>query len=240
MESADRLCLGRMQNPVRGFLHGSAAVLSMLGAVALWHAGSGDLGMQIALVVFAASLVGLYTVSSLYHSVSVAGGVEASHAARRPLDDLPRGRRHLHADRASSCSTAGCSWRRSSPPGASRSAASPRRSSGRDVGDWFSITMQMVQGWLALPLLRSRGARTAARGAAPGGRRRAALHRRHDPLRDPPPAALAARVLVPRGLPRLRVRGSALHYTAILMYVARFRQLIHPLRVVIPTREPVC
>jgi hypothetical protein len=64
----ERLCLGRMQNPVRGFLHGSAAVLSMVGAAVLWREAHGDLGMQVALVVFAASLVALYTVSSLYHS----------------------------------------------------------------------------------------------------------------------------------------------------------------------------
>src|SRR5215204_5919395 len=68
MDAAERICLGRMQNPIRGFLHGSAAVLSMVGAAVLWRAGENDLGMRIALVAFAASLVGLYTVSSLYHS----------------------------------------------------------------------------------------------------------------------------------------------------------------------------
>jgi hemolysin III len=68
MDAIDRLALGRMQNPDRGFLHGSAALLSLVGAAELWRAGAGRLGMQIALVVFAASLVGLYTVSSLYHS----------------------------------------------------------------------------------------------------------------------------------------------------------------------------
>lgn len=65
----ERLCLGRMQNPVRGFLHGTAAVLSTIGASVLWDHGSGDLGLQIALLLFAVSLVALYTVSSLYHSV---------------------------------------------------------------------------------------------------------------------------------------------------------------------------
>jgi len=48
--------------------HASAAVSSIVGAFVLWHAGRGDLGMQIALVVFAASLIALYSVSSLYHS----------------------------------------------------------------------------------------------------------------------------------------------------------------------------
>src|SRR5688572_23504085 len=68
MEPHERDCLGRMHNPVRGFLHGSSAVLSLVGAATLWRAEENDLGMRIALVVFAASLVGLYTVSSLYHS----------------------------------------------------------------------------------------------------------------------------------------------------------------------------
>ena len=45
----ERLCLGRMQNPVRGFLHGTAAVLSAIGATCLWDHGRGDVGMQIAL-----------------------------------------------------------------------------------------------------------------------------------------------------------------------------------------------
>lgn len=68
MDAVDRLRLGRMHNPVRGFLHGGAALLSVAGGVALWRAGGDDLAMRIALLVFAASLVGLYTVSSLYHS----------------------------------------------------------------------------------------------------------------------------------------------------------------------------
>ena len=58
-----------MQNPVRGFLHGGAALLSIVGAVVLWHRGAGDAALRAAFLVFGASLVGLYTVSSLYHSV---------------------------------------------------------------------------------------------------------------------------------------------------------------------------
>jgi hemolysin III len=64
-----RLTLGKMQNPVRGFLHGTAAVVSVVGALSLWCRSSGDLSHQIALLLFGLSLVALYTVSSLYHSV---------------------------------------------------------------------------------------------------------------------------------------------------------------------------
>jgi hemolysin III len=56
-----------MQNPVRGVLHGSAAAASLVGAVVLWRRGVP--AHQVALLVFALGLVGLYTVSSLYHSV---------------------------------------------------------------------------------------------------------------------------------------------------------------------------
>ena len=64
----ERLTLGRMQHPVRGFLHGTAAVLSIVGAIVLWYRGAGELSRQVALLIFGLSLVALYTVSSLYHS----------------------------------------------------------------------------------------------------------------------------------------------------------------------------
>jgi hemolysin III len=58
-----------MQNPVRGLLHGVSALLSIVGAAALWNRSIGDPFQQGALLVFGLSLVGLYTVSSAYHSV---------------------------------------------------------------------------------------------------------------------------------------------------------------------------
>lgn len=65
----ERLTLGRMQNPVRGCLHGAAAVASLIGIALLWARGDGDLSRQLALLIFGVSLLALYTVSSLYHSV---------------------------------------------------------------------------------------------------------------------------------------------------------------------------
>ena len=67
--TAPRLTLGRMQNPVRGLLHGAAALLSSVGAVALWVRAEGDLSRQVSLLIFGLSLVCLFTVSSLYHSI---------------------------------------------------------------------------------------------------------------------------------------------------------------------------
>lgn len=57
-----------MQNPVRGFLHGSAAVLALVGTgFLLFKAPTWP--SRIAVLVFGLGLMGLYTTSSLYHSV---------------------------------------------------------------------------------------------------------------------------------------------------------------------------
>jgi len=58
-----------MTNPVRGFLHGTAAVVSVVGATFLTVLAGGGLWNRISLLVFGVSLVGLFTVSSLYHSI---------------------------------------------------------------------------------------------------------------------------------------------------------------------------
>ena len=64
-----RVTLGSMQNPVRGLLNAGAAVASVVGAGFLWARSTGDLTHLTAILIFALSLVALYTVSSLYHSV---------------------------------------------------------------------------------------------------------------------------------------------------------------------------
>ncbi len=65
----NRLTLGRMQNPLRGIIHGTAAVLALAGLVVLGVKGEVSLGVRAALVLYGASLVALFTTSSLYHSV---------------------------------------------------------------------------------------------------------------------------------------------------------------------------
>jgi hemolysin III len=65
----DRLTLGRMTNPVRGFLHGSAALASAAGLVVLVVRTASDLPRLTSMLVFGLSLIGLYTTSALYHSV---------------------------------------------------------------------------------------------------------------------------------------------------------------------------
>jgi hemolysin III len=63
-----RWTLGKMQNPVRGFLHSSAAAAALLGTVFLaWL--SPNWGIRLGAVVFGLAMVGLYTTSSLYHAI---------------------------------------------------------------------------------------------------------------------------------------------------------------------------
>ncbi len=64
----DRVTLGKMQNPVRGILHGSAAVASLIGLIVLTVQTSSDAVRMWSVVIFGVSLVALYTTSSLYHS----------------------------------------------------------------------------------------------------------------------------------------------------------------------------
>lgn len=69
LEPFERMRLGKMTNPVRGFLHGTAAVVSAVGATLLTVLAGGGAWNRLALLVFGVSLVCLYTVSSLYHSI---------------------------------------------------------------------------------------------------------------------------------------------------------------------------
>lgn len=67
-ENISRWTLGKMQNPVRGFLHGTAAVASVVGTVFLMTRAN-DWPARFAVSVFGLGLLGLYTTSSLYHSI---------------------------------------------------------------------------------------------------------------------------------------------------------------------------
>src|SRR3990172_8710090 len=69
MEAHERLRLGKMTHPVRGFLHGIAALVSLIGAVLLLVLTPGGAGRRLSLFAFGMSLVALFTTSSLYHSI---------------------------------------------------------------------------------------------------------------------------------------------------------------------------
>lgn len=58
-----------MTNPVRGFMHGSAAVVSVAGMALLISRSAPDRVRVLSMTVFGFSMFGLYTASALYHSV---------------------------------------------------------------------------------------------------------------------------------------------------------------------------
>lgn len=57
-----------MHNPVRGFLHGTAALVSVAGLIALITRSEGA-GMTAASTLYGATLIVMYSTSALYHSV---------------------------------------------------------------------------------------------------------------------------------------------------------------------------
>jgi len=58
-----------MQNPIRGFLHGSAAVATLIGLILLLNRAWGSAAAITGVLVFGVATVAMYTISSLYHSV---------------------------------------------------------------------------------------------------------------------------------------------------------------------------
>lgn len=58
-----------MTHPVRGFLHGSAAIVSVAGMTLLLWRSWEDAPKALSMAIFGLSMVALYTTSALYHSV---------------------------------------------------------------------------------------------------------------------------------------------------------------------------
>lgn len=65
----ERLTLGSMQNPIRGLLHGAAALAAMSGTIYLVVRTRSSVPALIASLVFGLALLVMYTISSIYHSV---------------------------------------------------------------------------------------------------------------------------------------------------------------------------
>jgi hemolysin III len=65
----DRVTLGKMENPVRGFLHGSAAIAAAVGLWVLLDRAWGRAGAVTGALIFGVALLLMYIVSTLYHSV---------------------------------------------------------------------------------------------------------------------------------------------------------------------------
>lgn len=68
--AVERLSWGRMQNPIRGLLHGSAAIIAVVGlAVLVIRAADNEALILASVALFGLALVTMFTVSALYHSV---------------------------------------------------------------------------------------------------------------------------------------------------------------------------
>jgi hemolysin III len=52
---------------LRGWIHAAMVPLAVVGGFVLWRAASPEFGSRVGVLVFAASLVGLYATSSVYH-----------------------------------------------------------------------------------------------------------------------------------------------------------------------------
>ncbi|MEA1902817.1 MAG: hemolysin III family protein [Actinomycetota bacterium] len=64
-----RHTLGKMQNPVRGFLHGGAALAAVVGLVLLILRAWGSAAAITGVLIFGVATLMMFTVSSLYHSI---------------------------------------------------------------------------------------------------------------------------------------------------------------------------
>ncbi len=70
----DRFTLGKMQNPIRGLLHGAAAVAAVIGLFVLLGQAWGNTGAALGALVFGLALLAMFVVSSLYHSIPWSAG----------------------------------------------------------------------------------------------------------------------------------------------------------------------
>ena len=65
----ERVTLGKMQNPIRGFLHGTAAVAAVVGLFVLLERAWGNAAAAAGALIFGVALLAMFVISSLYHSV---------------------------------------------------------------------------------------------------------------------------------------------------------------------------
>jgi len=69
LASVRRIRLGKMANPIRGFLHGGAALAALAGLVLLLNEAWGRAPAVTGALIFGLATIAMFTISSLYHSI---------------------------------------------------------------------------------------------------------------------------------------------------------------------------
>lgn len=141
--------LGKMTNPVRGFLHGSAAAVSAAGMALLIARSTPDPSRVLSMVVFGVSLIGLYSASALYHSVPWR---EKWKQRMQRVDHSMIFVLVAGTYTPIAVNVLGGAWRTvtlavvwgAAAVGIAQKIAFPR------VPDWVSITLQTTMGWFAI------------------------------------------------------------------------------------------
>ncbi len=145
----ERLTLGKMRNPIRGFLHGGAALASIAGLVWLMVRARGSVPAVAGALVFGTALVVMYTGSALYHSVPWGEGW------KRRLQRLDHSNIYLVVAGTftpiaiSSLDGAALAWSLAAVWGIGVVGIALKTLL-PNVKTWLSVTLQTVMGWLAL------------------------------------------------------------------------------------------
>lgn len=144
--------LRAMHHPVRGLMDATAAVAAVFGAIWLVSRATGPWPRQLAVGVYAVSLVGVFTVSALYHSVPWRD------AAKQRMQKLDHTMIFFLV--AGTYSPIALflldGWVRAAMLVAVWGIAvvgAAQKWILHQVGLWLSITLQTMQGWLAVLLL---------------------------------------------------------------------------------------
>lgn len=144
--------LRAMHHPVRGCMDAMAAIAAVIGAIWLLHRTAGPWSRQLSIAVYALSLIGVFTVSALYHSVPW----RASAKQRMQKLDHTMIFVLVAGTYTPIALMALDGWIRTATLVAVWSIAvvgAVQKWVLHHVGLWLSITLQTVQGWMALALL---------------------------------------------------------------------------------------
>ncbi|HIE22148.1 MAG TPA: hemolysin III family protein [Acidimicrobiia bacterium] len=145
----ERLTLGKMQNPIRGFLHGGAALASLVGLILLVYRAQGNATARLGALVFGTALIVMYTISTLYHSFPW------GETWKRRLQRLDHSAIYLVV--AGTFTPVAIASLRGATLAVGLILVWAIAVTGimlkvflPDVATWLSITLQMVMGWLAI------------------------------------------------------------------------------------------